>query len=576
MGVSQTLSVTQLSQNITNNTSVVRITLASTQSGTSYNGNTLTGYYWVSINDGTATQYTFATTLPKNSTVTCFSVDLTVNHKADGTGKIVVSTSLATGISAGTVTTNKSLTLSTIPRATTPTLSASTIDMASTLTINLPRASSNFTHKLWYLMEGLGWQVIASGVGTSYSWIVPLELANQIPNATSGTVTISVETYNGSTLIGEKRASFTATVPNRIVPIISGISITDPTGYATTYGSMVQQRSKVRVEVAASGAYSSTVKKVSITTNGVTSTLNPYTSGVITASGSQELSVTVTDSRGRTTTSIYTYDVLSYSNPVISVMKGVRCLADGTENQDGAYAKITMAGAITSLKSLNAKTFKLEYKLSTATAWTTLATYSTYTLDTTKIVACNIDNIYNFRLTATDAFTSTVYAIDIGTVYTLMDFNASGKGIAFGKVSTQDGFDCNMPAVFRESVKAASLETEAGRNVDTMLGFIKVGSYTGNTTCTIPDDVWNKAKEFHIEATLTSSDNAWLLQNIPNLWGSATMKVSMSEYYGTTYFQNIRFLYGNKQIVPQQGWITGKYGSTTLSVSNLSYSVYYR
>ena len=40
------------------------------------------------------------------------------------------------------------------------------------------------------------------------------------------------------------------------------------------------------------------------------------------------------------------------------------------------------------------------------------------------------------------------------TVYTIMDFKADGKGIAFGKVSTEEGFDVNMITKFRQNVFA--------------------------------------------------------------------------------------------------------------------------
>ena len=68
-----------------------------------------------------------------------------------------------------------------------------------------------------------------------------------------------------------------------------------------------------------------------------------------------------------------------------------------------------------------------------------------YSLDVTQVIQ-NIDteSEYNFKVVATDFFSSAEYAHNLSTAYTIMDFNQSGKGIAIGKVSTQDAFEINM------------------------------------------------------------------------------------------------------------------------------------
>ena len=62
----------------------------------------------------------------------------------------------------------------------------------------------------------------------------------------------------------------------------------------------------------------------------------------------------------------------------------------------------------------------------------------------------NIDteSEYNFKIVATDYFSSVEYLHNLSTAYTLMDFNQSGKGIAIGKVSTDDSFEVNMNTKF--------------------------------------------------------------------------------------------------------------------------------
>jgi hypothetical protein len=62
---------------------------------------------------------------------------------------------------------------------------------------------------------------------TSHSWTIPTAtLAPKIPSALSGIVTIITDTYSGSTLIGSRSVTFTATVPSGSTII----QIIDPSG----------------------------------------------------------------------------------------------------------------------------------------------------------------------------------------------------------------------------------------------------------------------------------------------------------------------------------------------------------
>ena len=116
MAVSQSISLTQGTQSIANNTTQVTFKWTSTQTGESWNGYTKTAYYYVSINGGAETKYSVSYTLPKSNTTTIVNKTFTVTHNGDGTGKISVRTWMDTGISAGVVEKSASLTLKTIPR----------------------------------------------------------------------------------------------------------------------------------------------------------------------------------------------------------------------------------------------------------------------------------------------------------------------------------------------------------------------------------------------------------------------------------------------------------------------------
>ena len=53
---------------------------------------------------------------------------------------------------------------------------------------------------------------------------------------------------------------------------------------------------------------------------------------------------------------------------------------------------------------------------------------------------------------ATDYFSTTEYSHNLSTAYTLMDFNKSGKGMAIGKVSTQNALEINMDTKLTENL----------------------------------------------------------------------------------------------------------------------------
>ena len=148
MAVSQSLSVTQESQSITNNTSVIRIKWTSTQTGESHNDNTKTAYYYVSVNGGAETRYSVTYTLPLSTTKTIVNTTLTVNHNDTGECVVKVRTYMETGISAGTVQKSATLTLDTIYRKST--LSASNGTLGTAQTLSVTRYSSSYTHTVTY------------------------------------------------------------------------------------------------------------------------------------------------------------------------------------------------------------------------------------------------------------------------------------------------------------------------------------------------------------------------------------------------------------------------------------------
>lgn len=336
--------VSETDVNSANNTSKVTIAFDFRRTDYTYTGYNMEGnaYYTITCAGQSSGKvyFTFDWTVAQNEWKEIGRKTFTVTHNADGSKTAAISGYWYTGIAPAELSASDSITLTTIPRATTPTLSASSVAAGGSVTINTPRASSSFTHTLTYSF-GTKSGTIASSVGTSYAWTVPLSILTGIPNTTSGTCTITCKTYNGSTLIGTKTVTLKITAPSSVVPTISSVAIAEAvTSVKTKFGAYVQNKSKLTVKTTAAGAQGSTISSCKVTVNGVTYTGTNITTGVITISGSVSVKATVTDSRGRTATKTETITVLEYFNPTILAFSGVRCTDTGEEDDEGTGLKL--------------------------------------------------------------------------------------------------------------------------------------------------------------------------------------------------------------------------------------------
>lgn len=462
------------SQSIANNTTTISYTLSIYRSS-SINSSTAKDYS-ITINGVKVASGT--TTIGGSGTKTIKTGTTTITHSANGSKTFSYSFSQEIGITwsgsaIGTITGSGSGVLDTIPRATTPTLSTTSIDMGASITINTPRASSSFTHTLTYkFVNATG--TIASSVATSQAWTVPLSLASQIPNSTSGTCTITCQTYNGSTLIGTKTVTFTAKVPSSVVPSISSVTVADTnSSYATQFGSLVQGKSKAKFTITAAGSYSSTISTYKTVFESKTYTGASPTTAIVSGSGNITATITVTDSRGRSASTTKTVTVIAYSAPKITAFSVIRSNADGTTNNEGTNATIKVAFSIAAANNKNTSSYTIDYKLVSATTWTTLKNGTGYTFNQNVISGAvfSVDSTYDIRLTVTDYFGKAQAIVDLSTAFTLIDFNANGKAMAFGKVSEKtEGVEFGIKAFFNKGESPnGAIELATNTNLNNLL-----------------------------------------------------------------------------------------------------------
>lgn len=443
------------SQSVANNTSTVTARVQLVSTGASYTINSsATKNGTLSIN-GTAYSFTFNTSLSGNQTKTIFTKQVTISHNADGSKSCDFSTTCGINVTLsgtyyGNVTASGSGIFDTIPRASTISSMTGTVEVNGTnaITVNIARASNSFTHTVVFAFGSYSHAV--NNVGTSTSFAIPLSWLNAISNAVSGWGTVTVTTYSGGTKIGNAVSqTFTATAPASVVPSISSVSLSEAvSGLAVQFAGYVQNKSKLAVSVAAAGIYGSWITAITTTINGVTYSGASFTSGFLTVSGSVTVSITATDSRGRTASTTRTITVIPYVPPVINSFQGFRSLANGTENYDGTYLKADVNFSIAAVNNRNTRSYKIEYKLSTASSWTTLTSGNVYAFNQNIVSASGFmsaDNAYQIRLTVADYFSAVSSIIDIPTGFTLIDCNRSGRGLAIGKVSQKDALEIAIP-----------------------------------------------------------------------------------------------------------------------------------
>lgn len=402
--------------------------------------------------------------LTNSTPVLAHTFTTTVSHNADGKKSITIkATGGKTSGSFTSTTCSGTATLDTIPRKSILSVSNGTLGAAQTLTIT--EQASAFTHKLYYTCGSVGTTYIlgsSSGTSTSLStsWTPPLSLANQNTTGTSVSIQFTLQTYNGSTLIGSNSYTKSFSIPSSIAPGASMTVSEAVNGIAEQFGAYVKSQSRLQIALSGSGSYGSTIKSCKITANGKTYTTAAATTDFLTSSGTNTITGTVTDSRGRTKSVSKTVTVLDYAAPSVTSLSAVRCDEDGTANEEGGFAKVTFSWKISDCGNQNAKSASVTYRKRSDTSWQNApaVTLSGYTGTTSLILSgINTENIYDVMVTVRDYFYSGSSGISratyVPTAFTLVDYRMGGHGIAFGKVAEEENlFDVNLKSRFRKGI----------------------------------------------------------------------------------------------------------------------------
>ena len=435
-------SWSESSQSIANNTTTIAWTLQLIAGSSGRIDSSAPKSWSVTVN-GTKYSGTNYIGIANNATKTLASGTTTIAHNTDGTKTFSYSFSQQfsitfSGVSIGTKSGSGTGTLDTIVRKSSLSASNGTLGTAQTLTVT--RQSTSFTHTITYKCGSASGTVCTKSSSTSVSFTPPLSLAAQNTTGTSVSVTLTITTYNGSTSIGSNTKTITCSIPASVKPSCT-VTVTDTTGYKNVYGKAIKGQSKFKIVVNPTTAQGSAIASYKVTANGATYTAATSTTDVLKYSGDLTITAKVTDKRGRSGSTTVIEEVYDYTAPVISKLSVKRCNANGTENDQGGYVKVTFSAAIDPVSNLNSVQYMLYWKKSADT------TYNAFDLaqedyglqfevtDGTHIFEADTESSYDVKLTASDHFQTVSMVTSASTAYTIMDFGTDGKSVAFGKVA---------------------------------------------------------------------------------------------------------------------------------------------
>ena len=439
------LWVDQVGQNTEANSSQVRFRLALLNTTTTFAGYSCTGY--IDYNGRRINWHGTPSMLNWNDTIWLIDETVTVNHDADGVKSFGVTASFngSGGYSPGTLTVGRAnFTLSTIPRSSSVTVGEGVIGNALSITIN--RQNPNSTHTLryeWNRKTG----TIATNVGTNYTWVIPANFADDLPDATSGTGTLYIDTYNGATKTGTQSITFTASVPAKVKPTFSGITLVDTNNVVKNLlsgNNYLQIMSNIQVNFnGAKGTNGATITgyKAEIVNKNQSTDSNGGTLGIMNFSGSATIRASVIDSRGvQSDTKDVTINVIEYFPPALS-FTALRTKASPNTIQivrNAQVAPITLAGSQKNVMTLSFKVALLgstSYTADNGSASVTFATQAAL-INSAANLAGNYAANKSFTIVGklADRFTSVEFATTITTESVVMSYDKEGR-VGIGKIA---------------------------------------------------------------------------------------------------------------------------------------------
>ena len=321
------------------------------------------------------------------------------------------------------------------------------IDGETAGTVTIERYNSAYTHKLQVKL-GSATQTFTD-VGTTQTITLPSSWLAQIPNATSGSATLTLWTYDaaGNQVGTTDVATFSATVPASIVPsVTASAEIVNSNPTVSGWGILLQSFSQIKMTAAGTAGTGATIASYAFSGTGMAQTgaANVCTGGVIQTSGTLTATVKLTDSRGRQATASIDVTVYPYATPSISDVALFRCMQDGTRDDvGGTYLSISGLYGCASANGHNSKTVLIRYQQNGASAWTTgVANAQSSTVYVFGNGEIDITKAYHVQIVNTDALgNATIQSNVINQVIAALSLGLKNDRARFGGPVRKPGLE---------------------------------------------------------------------------------------------------------------------------------------
>ncbi|MBA2796553.1 DUF859 family phage minor structural protein [Streptococcus porcinus] len=306
-----------------------------------------------------------------------WQADYTIPHDPDGNKSFTISSTLDINFyNYGSATVSLPAYMPKINRTSTVSVPTATLD--NPVTITIAQNNNSYTHTLRYEWFGKTGTIVNKTSLTSYTWTPPIDFASNIPNSTSGTGKIYIDTYSGDDLLGTTSATLTANIPDTVVPTLFSVTLTDTNSRVSTVlysPNFLQVLSNIAVSFSgARGAYGSSIVgyKAEIVGKNQSTSTNGGTLGAMNYNGSYIIRSTVIDSRGRQSPPLdTTINIIEYFLPVF-YFEASRVGADSQTiliKRNARVAPIVVGGT-----QKNTMTISFRTSLAGKDTWTTSQT----------------------------------------------------------------------------------------------------------------------------------------------------------------------------------------------------------
>lgn len=442
----------EASSNIDSNTSQVRLQLYWENGGTKVSGVPWEAY--IDYDGGKRLAKSGTLTVEPNQTAMLIDQEVTIAHDGDGTRTLYYLGEFKNKSNNKVIPINNAaLVLTTISRASYG--ADVTAEIAKPVTINITKREAWMRHSIWVRVGDWEQKIAGDNVDTSYTWIPPVEIANQFSNSTSGQGTITYISYADGIERGRDIRRITVNVsPNLFKPGFTGFSLSDtnpvtqnlipsPTHFVSTLSRIKVGFDGARGTAGASitGYYAEIVSgNTSAQTNGGILT-------VPTTITDKQMTVRakVQDSRGVWSDwREQSITVLAYFNPTLSF----EAKRTG-EKLDTITLKRFLKVAALSVNGTQKNTTKLTFKTRKvgADAYTTDSTNEWQNISELNGSDANLNGKYPADTSwevlgrVEDKFSYTEFVITVSTDKVVMSYERDGVGI--GKYREMGALDVN-------------------------------------------------------------------------------------------------------------------------------------